>query len=118
MERVQQLGDARRGKLAGKIVMISQPGTGSEPTEPAFRRFQHAFAHVEFARPRLEFLAALLQPLQHNCNNRFHTLPHSLPSAMPRGVTNSGYTGLMISRPSTFSKTLSLSLKLTAPPTI
>lgn len=31
--------DAWKGKLRGKIVMISQPGTGSEPTEPAFRRW-------------------------------------------------------------------------------
>ena len=28
-----------KGKLAGKVVLISQPGTGSEPTEPAFRRW-------------------------------------------------------------------------------
>jgi carboxypeptidase Q len=28
-----------RGKLAGKIVMVSAPNTGSEPTEPAFRRW-------------------------------------------------------------------------------
>lgn len=34
--------DKWRGKLAGKIVMISQPGTGSEPTEPAFRRWTSA----------------------------------------------------------------------------
>ena len=27
-----------RGKLRGRIFMISQPGTGSEPTEPQFRR--------------------------------------------------------------------------------
>ncbi|MEP9401986.1 M20/M25/M40 family metallo-hydrolase [Sphingomonas silueang] len=27
-----------RGKLRGKVVMVSRPGTGSEPTEPAFRR--------------------------------------------------------------------------------
>lgn len=27
-----------RGKLAGKIVMVTLPNTGSEPTEPAFRR--------------------------------------------------------------------------------
>lgn len=27
-----------RGKLRGKIVLVSRPGTGSEPTEPAFRR--------------------------------------------------------------------------------
>ena len=31
-----------RGKLAGKIVMLSRPGTGSEPTEPAFRRWTSA----------------------------------------------------------------------------
>ena len=31
--------DAYRGKLAGKIVMISLPGTGSEPTEPMFVRY-------------------------------------------------------------------------------
>jgi hypothetical protein len=34
--------DKWRGKLAGKIVMLSQPGTGSEPTEPAFRRWTSA----------------------------------------------------------------------------
>ncbi len=32
--------DEWRGKLAGKIVMISLPGTGNEPTRPAFRRLQ------------------------------------------------------------------------------
>ncbi|KAK0341961.1 hypothetical protein LTR94_024249, partial [Friedmanniomyces endolithicus] len=31
-----------RGKLSGKIVMLSQPGTGSEPSEPAFRRWTSA----------------------------------------------------------------------------
>ncbi len=30
--------DKWRGKLAGKIVMISLPGTGDEPTRPVFRR--------------------------------------------------------------------------------
>ena len=30
--------DQWRGKLRGKIVMVSKPDTGSEPTEPAFRR--------------------------------------------------------------------------------
>jgi hypothetical protein len=30
--------EKHRGKLAGKIVLVSHPGTGSEPTEPAFRR--------------------------------------------------------------------------------
>lgn len=34
--------DAYRGKLAGKIVMISLPGTGSEPTEPMFVRHDSA----------------------------------------------------------------------------
>ncbi|MCK6104936.1 MULTISPECIES: M20/M25/M40 family metallo-hydrolase [unclassified Brevundimonas] len=34
--------DKWRGKLSGKIVMISLPGTGSEPTEPAFRRLSAA----------------------------------------------------------------------------
>jgi hypothetical protein len=28
-----------RGKLNGRIVLISLPGTGSEPTEPAFKRY-------------------------------------------------------------------------------
>lgn len=32
--------DAWRGKLAGKIVMVSLPGTGSEPDKPAFRRLE------------------------------------------------------------------------------
>ncbi len=31
--------DEWKGKLAGKIVMISLPGTGSEPDKPAFRRY-------------------------------------------------------------------------------
>ncbi len=30
--------DKWRGKLAGRIVLVTQPGTGSEPTEPAFKR--------------------------------------------------------------------------------
>lgn len=30
--------DKWRGKLAGRIVLVSHPGTGSEPTEPAFKR--------------------------------------------------------------------------------
>ena len=30
--------EKHRGKLAGKIVLVSHPGTGSEPTEPAFKR--------------------------------------------------------------------------------
>lgn len=34
--------DKWRGKLAGKIVMLSRPDTGSEPTEPAFRRWTDA----------------------------------------------------------------------------
>jgi carboxypeptidase Q len=34
--------DAYRGKLRGRIVMISLPGDGSEPTEPAFRRHDSA----------------------------------------------------------------------------
>jgi len=34
--------DKWRGKLSGKIVMLSQPGTGSEPGEPAFRRWTSA----------------------------------------------------------------------------
>ncbi|MGI8931499.1 MAG: M20/M25/M40 family metallo-hydrolase, partial [Sphingomicrobium sp.] len=33
---------AYRGKLAGKIVMISLPGEGSEPTEPYFKRHDSA----------------------------------------------------------------------------
>lgn len=32
--------DKWRGKLAGKIVMISLPGTGDEPTSPPFRRLE------------------------------------------------------------------------------
>lgn len=36
-----------RGKLRGKIVMLSRPDTGSEPTEPAFRRWTDA----ELANP-------------------------------------------------------------------
>lgn len=31
--------DAWRGKLAGKIVMVTAPNAGSEPTEPFFRRW-------------------------------------------------------------------------------
>jgi len=31
--------EAWRGKLRGKIVLITKPDTGSEPTEPAFRRW-------------------------------------------------------------------------------
>jgi len=36
-----------RGKLRGKIVMLSRPDNGSEPTEPAFRRWTDA----ELANP-------------------------------------------------------------------
>lgn len=31
--------EAYRGKLAGKIVLVSLPGTGDEPDKPAFRRY-------------------------------------------------------------------------------
>lgn len=31
--------DKWRGKLSGKIVMVTKPDTGSEPTEPAFKRW-------------------------------------------------------------------------------
>ena len=34
--------DKWRGKLSGRIVMLSQPDTGSEPSEPAFRRWTDA----------------------------------------------------------------------------
>ncbi|HEY0149280.1 MAG TPA: M20/M25/M40 family metallo-hydrolase [Allosphingosinicella sp.] len=37
MDKVEHF-EKYRGKLAGKIVLVSHPGTGSEPTEPAFRR--------------------------------------------------------------------------------
>lgn len=33
---------AYRGQLAGKIVLVSKPGTGNEPTEPAFQRLDAA----------------------------------------------------------------------------
>jgi hypothetical protein len=33
---------AYRGKLAGRIVLISKPGTGDEPTDPAFERLDSA----------------------------------------------------------------------------
>lgn len=33
---------AYRGKLKGKIVLVSKPGTGDEPTSPAFRRLDAA----------------------------------------------------------------------------
>ena len=63
--------DKWRGKLAGKIVMISAPGAGSEPTEPAFRRWtdaelrdrntyvqpQHSPASVARALDRADFAA-------------------------------------------------------------
>jgi len=34
--------EAYRGKLAGKIVMVDLPGTGDQPTTPAFRRLDPA----------------------------------------------------------------------------
>jgi len=42
-----------RGKLAGKIVLISLPGTGDEPTRPAFRRLEgDDFGRLdEFSQP-------------------------------------------------------------------
>lgn len=65
--------DKWRGKLAGKIVMISAPGAGSEPTEPAFRRWtdaelrdrntyvqpQHSPASVARALDRADFAAKM-----------------------------------------------------------
>ncbi|HEY7809605.1 MAG TPA: M20/M25/M40 family metallo-hydrolase [Allosphingosinicella sp.] len=37
MDKIEHF-EKYRGKLAGKIVLVSHPGTGSEPTEPAFKR--------------------------------------------------------------------------------
>ncbi len=65
--------DKWRGKLSGKIVMLSRPDTGSEPTEPAFRRWtdaelrdrntyiqpQHAHVPVERQLKMAEFAARL-----------------------------------------------------------
>ncbi len=49
--------DRWRGKLSGKIVMLSRPDTGSEPTEPAFRRLtdedlrRTAYVQPQHGRP-------------------------------------------------------------------
>lgn len=62
-----------RGQLAGKIVMLTRPDTGSEPTEPAFRRWtdaelrdrntyvqpQHSHVPVERQVKMAEFAARL-----------------------------------------------------------
>jgi carboxypeptidase Q len=52
-----------RGKLAGKIVMVTKPDTGSEPTEPTFRRWtdeelreRNAYAQPAHAAPSLDRL--------------------------------------------------------------
>ena len=52
--------DAWRGKLRGKIVMISSPGTGSEPTEPAFRRWtdEDLAGRMDYSQPRNDPAAA------------------------------------------------------------
>lgn len=65
--------DKWRGKLSGRIVMLSQPDTGSEPSEPAFRRWtdaelrernvyvqpQHSPAAMARALDRADFAARL-----------------------------------------------------------
>lgn len=52
--------DAWRGKLRGKIVMISRPDTGSEPTEPAFRRWtdEELAERSSYVQPRNDPAAA------------------------------------------------------------
>ncbi|RZJ18568.1 MAG: M20/M25/M40 family metallo-hydrolase [Brevundimonas sp.] len=52
--------DAWRGKLNGKIVMISRPDTGSEPTEPAFRRWtdEELAERSSYVQPRNDPAAA------------------------------------------------------------
>jgi carboxypeptidase Q len=64
--------DKWRGKLAGKIVLVSYPGTGSEPEKPAFQRLggeelkkldefslpEHSPYRVEQLRKRIRFAAA------------------------------------------------------------
>lgn len=46
--------DQWRGKLRGKIVMITRPDTGSEPTEPAFKRWtdEELAGRTAFVQPR------------------------------------------------------------------
>lgn len=65
--------DKWRGKLSGRIVMLSRPDTGSEPSEPAFRRWtdaelrdrnvyvqpQHSPAAMARAMDRADFAAKL-----------------------------------------------------------
>jgi hypothetical protein len=48
--------DRYRGQLRGKIVLVSQPGTGSEPKEPAFQRLTDAEIGKldEFEQPRFD----------------------------------------------------------------
>ena len=52
--------DAWKGKLRGKIVLITQPDNGGEPTEPAFKRLTDADLSnpVTFAQPRNDPAAA------------------------------------------------------------
>ncbi|MGV8928902.1 MAG: M20/M25/M40 family metallo-hydrolase [Brevundimonas sp.] len=52
--------DQWRGKLRGKIVMVTRPDNGSEPTEPAFRRWTDAelAERNTFVQPRNDPAAA------------------------------------------------------------
>lgn len=58
--------DAYRGKLAGKIVMISLPGEGSEPTKPGFVRLDSAAIkeHDEFDAPDFDPEAVARRPFR------------------------------------------------------
>jgi len=49
-----------RGKLAGKIVLVTKPDTGSEPTEPAFRRWtrEQLAERTDFVQPAHSHAAA------------------------------------------------------------
>jgi carboxypeptidase Q len=52
--------DRWKGKLSGKVVMLSQPGTGDEPERPAFRRLSsEEIARLDqFQQPRYDPEAA------------------------------------------------------------
>src|SRR3546814_20186326 len=70
---------AWKGKLAGKIVLVSLPADGSEPDKPAFRRIGgEAFETLDDFRPHKSDPEALHRPL---ARTPFPQKPEPLPKA-------------------------------------